>query len=255
MKKGRAALLVAVAASLAAASARAEFFASAYGGSSWTRDSDLHLRVAGSDLRLRDVAWQGKSFEGPLYYGIRGGWWIDPLPELGVSIDFTHAKAIADLERPVSVSGLVGRIPRPVHGVVPPSRMFERLEFSHGLNTLTLDLLLRWLPHGERDASALGRLQPYVGLGVGVAIPHVEVRYGPYDADGYQLAGPAAQGLVGLNVDVVRYVSVFAEYRLAWTDVDARVGAAGRLGTQLWTQHVSVGLTLSYPWRTAEDSP
>lgn len=251
----RGAALLAAIAVVSGAAAHAEIFASVYGGSSWAQDSDVQLLAPGLDLRFRGVAWQGRSFESPPYYGIRGGWWIGSLPELGLSIDFTHVKAIADLDGVVGVSGLAGVPAQPVYGALRLGRAFDHLELSHGLNTLTLNAQLRWLPHGERDASPLGRLQPYLGLGAGVAIPHVEVRQGLLSASGYQVAGPAAQGFLGLSVDVVHYLSLFAEYRIAWADIDARLGSAGSLRTRLWTQHVSVGLTLSYPWRTAEGSP
>ena len=61
-----------------------------------------------------------------------------------------HAKAVADL------SGAAGNT-------------FDRLEFTDGNNILLFDVLYRFNPLMN------GTLVPYVGAGIGVTIPHVEV--------------------------------------------------------------------------------
>ena len=67
---------------------------SVYGGFQTAPHSDIEVSD-GPDFR---AGWEGKSFEMPPYYGVRGTWWMTNLgkPNLGLSVDFTHAKVYAD---------------------------------------------------------------------------------------------------------------------------------------------------------------
>src|SRR5690606_20855157 len=93
-----------------------------------------------------DAEWSGKSFEAPPYWGVRGTWWIDRFPQWGLSVDFTHAKVYATAGT-LDAAG------------------WTRLEFTDGLNILTVNALRRF--------EGFGRFEPYLGAGVGVSIPHV----------------------------------------------------------------------------------
>jgi lipid A oxidase len=49
----------------------------------------------------------------------------------------------------------------------------QSFSLSHGLNYVLGDVVYRWFP-GRRGEDFLGYLQPYVGVGLGFAVPHVE---------------------------------------------------------------------------------
>lgn len=58
--------------------AAAEFQIGVYGGISESFDSDVTLvQPGGTNLTLYDVPWDGKSFESPPYWGVRGIYWLD----------------------------------------------------------------------------------------------------------------------------------------------------------------------------------
>jgi lipid A oxidase len=208
---------------LAPAAAKAEFQLSAYGGANTANSSDATLDtplVTGTF----DVDWFGDSFKAPPYWGARGTWWLTDfnLPRWGVAIDFTHAKAKADLDDPV-----VGA-------------SFSHLEFTNGLNTVTLNGLYR-MPLNDRFAV-------YAGLGAGVAVPHVEVKTIPYQGTTfeYQFTGPAVQGLVGTSVNLGRGFSLFGEYKANYSWNDADLNGGGTLETDILTHQFAIGVSFAF---------
>lgn len=187
------------------APAGSELMFAGYSGVPYTYPSDVSVRKTGlHDFTAKDVAWDGKPFVNPIYYGARivrfgGG-------RTGTMLDFTHSKTIARLDEDTAFTGTLNGGPAPERAALRD--IFRRLEASHGHNMLTLNGLLR-LPR------LTPRLQPYVGLGAGVSLPHSEVQMAntkkrTYE---YQVAGPVGQALFGIELRTAR-VSYFFEYKL-----------------------------------------
>ena len=158
--------------------------AGAYLGPAYTARSSLNfVQPGGTDMTFSDVAWEGKPFRPPPYYGYRAIYW--PTERYGVMLDFTHIKAIAIKDRPAEQSGFKDgdRVP----AQAPLSDTLKRLEFTHGYNLLTLNAL-------RRASMREPNLVPYAGVGLGVAIPHVEVQRADRPqstrTDEYQITGP-----------------------------------------------------------------
>lgn len=218
---------------LTSAAARAEFRVSVYGGLGETQDSDVKLtQPGGTELTLKDVPWKGESFKSPLYYGLRATYWFDDAP-WGAALDFTHAKMIADPGDVVTVSGTRAGVP--VNRNEPVGNTFSNLQLSHGLNLLTLNGLYRlqqWQP-----------VEPYAGLGIGVAIPHVETEINGVQTSKYEFGGVAAQLLLGASVRAYDWLRFFAEYKLSYADVDVDLSGGGTLKTDAWTNHALVGVS------------
>jgi lipid A oxidase len=186
------------------APAGAEWMFAGYGGVPYTYPSDVTLTKSGlHDVTAKQVAWDGKPFVNPIYYGariVRFG-----AGRTGTMLDFTHSKTIARLQEEIEFAGTLNGAPAPARATLRD--IFRRLEASHGHNMLTLNGLFR-LP-------SLGlRLQPYVGIGAGVSLPHAEVQMANSDKRTYeyQVAGPVGQALLGLEVRTQR-VSYFFEYK------------------------------------------
>ncbi len=198
-------------------SARAEFQFSGYTG--W--QSAPHSDVTVSDGHSFNAGWEGRSFEMPPYWGVRATWWMDNYPQFGISLDFSHAKVYADDQT--------------MRDDVPTWSAFE---FSDGLNLLTVNAMYRFEPWGQ--------FRPYVGAGVGLSIPHVEVSRPSGETFEYQIGGAAFQVQAGVEYDITPEWAVFAEYKgnYAMNDVDIDSGAS--LKTDILTNAVNFGV--SYRW-------
>ena len=154
-----------------------------YLGPAYTSESDLNLaQPGGTDMTFRDIAWEGKPFRRPPYYGYRAIY--RPSDRYGVMLDFTHIKAIAIKDRPVQQSGFKDGDHVPPQA--PVSATLKRLEFTHGYNLLTLNALRRGAPRGRRLPrlrSRRGRVRTERDLAaappVTVVLAHPRARIGP----------------------------------------------------------------------------
>lgn len=218
--------------------ASADLQLGAYLGPAYTGGSDLNLvQPGGTDMTFRDIAWEGRPFRRPPYYGYRAIYW--PSDRYGVMLDFTHIKAIAIKDRPVQQSGFKDGDHVPPQA--PISATLKRLEFTHGYNLLTLNAL-------RRGASRGPNLIPYFGLGLGVAIPHVEVERAdtPQSARTfeYQITGPALQLLGGIEWRFGRRLSLFVEYKLSCAMIRGDLVGGGKVTTNLCTHQLPLGLAV-----------
>lgn len=226
-------------------SASAELSIALYAGKQLTGNGDLRLKQGQTDLTFHDVSWKDGSFELPIYYGARLSYWFDELSPWGVALDFTHAKTYLNNGDTVAVTGT--RNGTPVDAREPVSGSIRNFSLSHGLNMITLNGLHRWFPSGKRDLSPLGRLQLYAGLGAGFSIPHVEADINGVKTDEYQLvAGPVANGMVGLNYDVSRYLSGIVEYKLSYADVRAELNGGGFVDAATVNHQLIFGLATNF---------
>lgn len=184
-----------------------ELMFAGYSGVPYTYPSDVAVLKPGlHDFTVKDVAWDGKPFVNPIYYGariVRFG-----SGPIGTMLDFTHSKTLARLAEEAAFTGTLNGAPAPERATLRD--IFQKLEASHGHNILTLNGLLR-LP------SLTPRLQPYVGLGAGVSLPHSEVHFANADKRTYeyQVAGLAGQALVGIELRTAR-MSYFFEYKFTF---------------------------------------
>ncbi|WP_338052770.1 outer membrane protein [Qingshengfaniella alkalisoli] len=164
------------------------------------------------------TAWEGRSNEMPPYWGIRGTWWQPN--NIGYALEMNHAKVYAD-ENDKEKNG------------------FDILEFSDGINLVTVNVLKRW-PSVERPWI------PYVGAGVGVSVPHVEVETSSGKTFEYQLTGPAVQWLAGVSYPVSENWSVFGEYKGTYSQNEADLHDGGDLKTNIVTNALNVGVSFNF---------
>lgn len=203
---------------LATSAAAAEVELSFYGGVQSAPSSDVSIR---SDDSIPDddfsIAWEGRSFEAPPYYGIRATKWRTE--EFGYGLDFTHNKVYPKDDE-------------------PPAG-YDVLEFTDGLNTLTVNAYRRW-------SDAFGEVSPYIGGGVGVSVPYVEVANGDSETFSYQLTGPAATWIAGASYPINDQWSVFGEYKGTFSSNTADLDTGGTLETDIVTNAVNLGLSFNF---------
>ena len=198
------------------ASANADVELSFYGGLQSAQPSDVSVYDPnGTDTDL--VQWEGKSFSAPPYYGIRATIWSSS--EFGYGLDFTHNK------------------------IYPKSLPtgYDRLEFTDGLNTLTVNAYRRW-------RNGIAGLTPYVGGGIGLAIPYVEVVRNAVNSETfeYQVTGPAVTLIAGASYPINDKWSVFGEYKSTYSQNKADLDDGSTLETNIVTNAVNLGLSFRF---------
>lgn len=199
--------------------ARAEFELSVYGGF----QTSPHSVVKGSDPGgVGDfnftAGWEGRSGEMPPYYGFRGTWWRTET--IGYALEFNHAKVYADDE-------------------TLSDNNFDRLEFTDGLNLVTVNVMRRF-PGQER------RWTPYIGGGVGISVPHVDVKTSGGKTFEYQLTGPAVQWIAGVSYPLSESWSVFGEYKGSYSQNSASLDNGGDLETNIVTNALNLGVSFNF---------
>lgn len=203
----------------AALPARAEMQLSIYSGYQTAPHSTVDV-TGGTSFA---AGWEGKSFASPPYYGVRGTWWLENLnrPNIGLSIDFSHAKVYADGE------------------TLRKSPGWTHFEFTDGINLITANALYRFQEPGRAWT-------PYVGAGAGINVPHVEVTRPSGRTFDYQVGGATLQAQAGVEYRFSGNWSVFAEYKGNYSFVNVDIDSGDKLKTRIITNAVNIGL--SYHW-------
>ena len=90
-----------------AAGGRGEWMVAAYFGGAHMASSRLTISqpALANQVRFEEVDYASRSFDGPLYYGIRGGYFVRGIRWLGVGADFIHLKVFAEPGQRVKASG------------------------------------------------------------------------------------------------------------------------------------------------------
>ena len=224
--------------------ADAEVELSIFTGVALSQDSDLRLQQrGGTDLTFRDVPFEGRDFDDPPYYGARALWFPSEDSHWGFGAEFFHMKMYADTDSTVHVTGRRNGV-----GVDDNERVdgtIQSFSLSHGLNYALGDIVYRWKP-GQRGEDFLGHLEPYVGVGLGAAIPHVESTVGGRFHEGYQLHGPGVEGLAGLNVALTRHIGLMFEYKFTYANLDSLEIPGGSIEVTPLNHHIVTGLTFSF---------
>ncbi len=217
LRIGLVSLSLAAAMGLSAVSASAEPTISGYGGVSFSPHAGVDFNLGNGTTGRVTPKWDAENFEAPPYYGIRATWWLDSRPEFGLALDFTHAKAAAD----------------------PVLAPFTVLEFTDGVNFLTANVLYRY----QSDS----QFTPYGGVGVGLAIPNVEVTVpGVTNTAEYQVTGVAAQAFIGVDTKFTDNWSVFGEYKAGFAQIDADLNGGGNIDTHVISHQFLLGVTYSF---------
>lgn len=205
---------------LLASPAAAEVELSFYGGSQSSPHSRVSGNYPGTGASYNGlIGWEGKSFAPPPYYGARAMWWRTP--DLGFGIELTHAKVYA----PAAERSALG---------------FNRMEFTDGHNLITLNVSKRW---NDKWAN----ITPYVGAGIGIALPHVDVETaGGLHSFGYQLTGPAARLYAGAKYDLNDRWALFTEYQFTYSVNSATLPSGGSLNTDIITNAVNIGISYNF---------
>jgi lipid A oxidase len=222
--------IAAAATVLLASPAAAELELSLYLGAQTASDSTASGALPDGTPFSRNVDWKGKSFDSPYYYGGRAMWWT--ANNLGFGIEGTHTKVYASAADRTAI------------GV-------NRLEFTDGQNIVTANVMKRF-----PGAFAGSNFTPYIGAGLGIAIPNtdIEVIGASNRTHQYEFGGPAVRGIAGMKYALSDHWALFGEYQIVWSDNDVTIKADpavagqtdGRLSTELLTHAINIGVSYSF---------
>jgi hypothetical protein len=185
-----------------------------------------------TDIRYADVRFETKSFEKPLYYGLRAGrMWR---ARFGAEIELTHLKIFADVDTPVTLAGTLKRVA--VVERVSPRRTIERLNVSHGLNMVLVNFVTRF---PVRSVTLTAR------FGAGPTLSHTEAIVLGETAEHYEPGGAAMHGAGGIEIPVHGPLHILGEYKYTTTWQDLSVGSTAVELTPV-THHLLTGIALRF---------
>ena len=168
------------------------------------------------------TGWKGESFTFPIYAGWRYTNWVDD--NWAYAINYSHTKAISTDQ-----------------GGSNDTTGYTTLEFTDGANPLTVLALRRF---SYRD------IKPYVGAGLGISAPHVEVKwsnsnYTSAKTFGYQYGGPVATVVAGFSYPYSEKWSLFTDFQMHYMKMNVAIDG-GRLKTNLITNALNVGVSYRF---------
>ncbi len=199
-------------------SAQAEVEWSFYTGLQEAPPSDISVRDDGVIPNGNfQIAWEGLPLEWPLYAGFRITNW--QTATFGWGLDYAHNKTY------------------PIDGELPAG--YSALEFTDGLNTWTINGYRRWPKH-------FGDFTPYVGAGIGLSVPGVEVTYLGRTTFEYQLTGLAVTWLAGASYPINDQWALFGEYKGTFTSNSVVLRDGGTLETDIFTNAINFGVNYKY---------
>ncbi|WP_226553976.1 MULTISPECIES: outer membrane protein [Celeribacter] len=208
--------LVALLATPLAANA-GDFSLSLYGGYQTAPHSSVKGNDGVDDFDFT-TGWDGKSFDTPPYYGVRGTWWVRD--NFGWIADFSHSKVYAD-KGDMADNG------------------FSTLEFTDGLNNLTVGPIWRW-------PGLWNNFTPYASVSAGIIIPHVEVATANTDTLEYQIAGPTVALVLGASYELNERWDLFTEYKGTYSQLDVDLDGGGNLESDIITNALNFGVTYKF---------
>ncbi|HWR50286.1 MAG TPA: hypothetical protein VN428_04215 [Bryobacteraceae bacterium] len=218
--------------------AGAEWIIAGYLGGASHDDTSLRVNQPelGTNVRFRDLQYRSNSFDHPLYYGARGGYFFNR--HFGIDVELIHVKAYARTLQAAEASGTIEG--RPVSGRILPATVLDRFSMSHGVNYLFTSFAARhdFMRPPGRDR---GPITVFARVGGGQSIPHAESAFRGTEVEHYELGGVAVQVAGGVELQVWRSLGVLLEYKYTRGRQSVDV-AFGEAEARLKTHHGIFGV-------------
>ncbi len=215
-----------------------------YLGGAHTTSSRLYISQPSlkTELNFDGVHFEGRSFDPPLYYGIRGGYFPERLQFLGFEAEFLHMKVYADPQQQVRVAGLHrgARLQREL----ALSEIVQRYSISHGANLLLLNVVAR-APLGRSSNAHRSPVMLAARFGLGPTIPHTESTIEGHEQEQYEWGRLAWQWAVGGEVHLWRGLYALGEYKFTRTRQRGAI-FAGHAEALLRSHHGVFGLSYHF---------
>ena len=230
--------------SFAPRDSRREFTISYYLGSARTYSSALTVSqpALATHIRFERVRYRGKSFDGPLYYGIRAGMFSGRFPALGFEAEFVHLKVFTEPDQLVSASGT--HLGEPLDRDLPLGEIVQRFSISHGVNLLMFNVVGRYRigadKHDRRSRFILA-----ARFGAGPTLPHTESAIDNQRQEQFEVGHLAIQLGGGAELRLKGGLYAIADYKFTRTRQKGSV-FMGEAESLLRSQHGTFGLSYHF---------
>ncbi|MEN3038788.1 MAG: hypothetical protein ABDI07_06510 [Candidatus Kryptonium sp.] len=187
-------------------------------------------------LRFEDVELSDKSFEFPLYYGMKISYDLRFVnPRIFAELEFIHSKVYSKPSQIVRVHGIYRDIP--IDTLLMFGEIVQNFSISHGLNYIILNFGYK-MPFNSK-------IGMFLKFGSGVSIPHFETTIDSLSFERYELNDLVIQLSGGLNFAVYKKVNGFVELKYTSGEIlNAGIfGGTAETFIKMW--HIVLGL--SYP--------
>lgn len=193
----------------------------------------------GNNLTFADLRFKSGSFESPVYYGFRIGYFLPPLPFLGVEAEFIHLKVYSDPKQEVHVSGLYHGAP--IDQDMRLGEIVQQYSISHGANLLLFNVAGRYaLKKGPASPKGLVILTARFGLGP--SIPHTESTIDGQSKGQYETGRLAWQLAASAEVKLWQGFYALVEYKFTRTRQNGKI-YSGTAESLLLTHHGIFGIS------------
>ena len=208
----------------------------AFLGGGRTASSDLTISqpTLGNNLNFERVRFNSRSFDPPLYYGFRGGYFFDRMPFLGVEAEFIHLKVFSDPQQQVRATGQLRNVP--INRELRLGEIVQQYSISHGVNLLLFNVAAR---------RRVNRLILTARGGLGPTLPHTESRIEGQPQEQYEVGSLGWQAAGGAELRLWRKLHLLGEYKFTRTRQRGKV-FAGTAESLLQTHHGVFGLSYHF---------
>jgi len=179
--------------------------------------------ATGPAQTIANVNYEGEAFRSPWYYGVRGGWLPKATRGFGFEVEWTHAKAIAQLAH--------------------DAQDLNEFQQSHGLNFLLGNAVYRFTP------VCGGGCAFNVRGGLGISTPHVESTFRNVHREQYQYGGVAWQLGTGLEYHLWQFIYGIGDARITRVSEKHLRGNGADIAGSFFTSHLDFGVALRVPPR------
>jgi len=192
--------------------ADAQWYVAGYLGANQTLPAPVTIDqpVAGTALQFDDVTFEGRPFESPQYYGVRGGRLFGAKRRFGVEFEWFHPKVYAETKQPVHITGRYAGAT--IDTTAPMDTIVQRYSMSHGMNFMLVNAVMR-MPVSDASDGFASRVAISGRAGAGPMLPHGESQVAGEVVEQYEIAGVGYQLAGGADVRLVGSLSATVEYK------------------------------------------
>lgn len=221
-----------------------EWVVAAYLGGASTSSSSLKITQPSfrNQLTFENVRFTGRSFDPPLYYGLRGGYYLPQLTAIGVEAEFIHLKVYSDPQQRIQVTG--NRRGESINGELILSQIVQQYSISHGVNLLLFNLAGRHRLQ-RSPGRPRGRLILTGRFGIGPTLPHTESTVDGVHQEQYEVGRIGWQLAGGAEINLWRGLYALGEYKFTRTSQKGKI-FSGEAESLLRTHHGIFGLSYHF---------